>query len=47
MNSNATIDTLIQLLGLLREITAVSSSTGGGGKKGDDGGGLKYEPPPL
>ena len=38
MNSNATIDTLIQLLGLLREITAVSSSTGGGGKKGDDGG---------
>ena len=45
MNSNATIDTLIQLLGLLREITAVRS-TGGGGKKGDDGG-LKYEPPPL
>ena len=36
MNSNATIDTLIQLLGLLREISAVSSS--GGGKKGDHGG---------
>ena len=38
MNSNATIDTLIQLLGLLREITTAVSSTGGGGKKGDDGG---------
>ena len=46
MNSNATIDTLIQLLGLLsREISATIS--GGGGGKGGIFGGLKYEPPPL